>query len=129
LQIRGPLTATGMSKSASRSKIFICSRPGPRDEAACANKIVEDLARRAFRRPVTAEDVNPLMAFYKADTRRRLRGRCARCAHRDSWRARISCIALSRESGTERDAHADRSGTRVASVVLPVEQSARTRSW
>jgi len=66
LQIRGPLSATGMSKSASRSKIFICSPTGPRDEAACANKIVEDLARRAFRRPVTAEDVNPLMAFYKA---------------------------------------------------------------
>ena len=66
LQIRGPLSATGMSKSASRSKIFICTPTGPRDEAACANKIVEDLARRAFRRPVTAEDVNPLMAFYKA---------------------------------------------------------------
>ena len=26
---------------------------------------MENLARRAFRRPVTAEDVNPLMAFYK----------------------------------------------------------------
>jgi uncharacterized protein DUF1592/uncharacterized protein DUF1588/uncharacterized protein DUF1585/uncharacterized protein DUF1595/uncharacterized protein DUF1587 len=66
LQIRGPLNVTGMSKSASRSKIFICTPAGPRDETACANKIVEDLARRAFRRPVTAEDVNPLMAFYKA---------------------------------------------------------------
>ena len=32
----------------------------------CATRIVENLARRAFRRPVTAEDVNPLMAFYKA---------------------------------------------------------------
>ena len=31
----------------------------------CANKIVENLARRAFRSPVTAEDVSPLMAFYK----------------------------------------------------------------
>ncbi len=66
LQIRGPLNVTGMSKSASRSKIFVCTPTGPRDEAACANRIVADLARRAFRRPVTAEDVNPLMAFYKA---------------------------------------------------------------
>jgi|KBSSwiStaDraftv2_1062776.scaffolds.fasta_scaffold75123_2 mono/diheme cytochrome c family protein len=66
LQIRGPLNVTGMSKSASRSKIFICTPTGPRDEAACANRVVADLARRAFRRPVTAEDVNPLMAFYKA---------------------------------------------------------------
>jgi mono/diheme cytochrome c family protein len=66
LQIRGPLNVTGMSKSTSRAKIFICTPTGPRDETACANKIVEDLARRAFRRPVTAEDINPLMAFYKA---------------------------------------------------------------
>jgi len=66
LQIRGPLSVTGLSKSASRAKIFVCSPTGPRDEAACAGKIVENLARRAFRRPVTAEDVNPLMAFYKA---------------------------------------------------------------
>ncbi|HEY7191068.1 MAG TPA: DUF1592 domain-containing protein [Vicinamibacterales bacterium] len=66
LQIRGPLSATGMSASASRSKIFICQPTSSRDELACANKIVESLARRAFRRPVTAEDVNPLMAFYKS---------------------------------------------------------------
>ena len=66
LQIRGPLSVTGMSQSASRAKIFICKPTSSRDEAACANKIVENLARRAFRRPVTADDVNPLMAFYKS---------------------------------------------------------------
>jgi mono/diheme cytochrome c family protein len=66
LQIRGPLNVTGMSPSASRSTIFICKPTGPRDEAACASRVVESLARRAFRRPVTADDVNPLMAFYKA---------------------------------------------------------------
>jgi hypothetical protein len=66
LQIRGPLSVTGISQSASRAKIFICKPTSPRDEGACANKIVENLARRAFRRPVTADDVNPLMAFYKA---------------------------------------------------------------
>jgi hypothetical protein len=88
LQIRGPLSVTGLSKSASRSKIFICYPNAPEDappaaaqstagsrrssraieasEVGCAQRIVESLARRAFRRPVTAEDVNPLMAFYKA---------------------------------------------------------------
>jgi mono/diheme cytochrome c family protein len=66
LQIHGPLAVTGMSASPSRSKIFICKPAGPRDEATCANRIVENLARHAFRRPVTAEDVNPLMAFYKS---------------------------------------------------------------
>jgi mono/diheme cytochrome c family protein len=66
LQIRGPLSVTGLSASSSRSKIFICTPKAPREEIGCANRIVESLARRAFRRPVTAEDVNPLMAFYKA---------------------------------------------------------------
>jgi hypothetical protein len=87
LQIRGPLSVTGMSQSASRAKIFICypvtsdstpasgnAAPGSRrssraieaSDVGCASRIVENLARRAFRRPVTAEDVNPLMAFYKS---------------------------------------------------------------
>jgi mono/diheme cytochrome c family protein len=66
LQIRGPLTVTGMSQSASRAKIFICTPASPAQESGCALKIVENLARRAFRRPVTQEDVAPLMAFYKS---------------------------------------------------------------
>ena len=69
LQIRGPLTVTGMSQSPSRSKIFIC-QPAPAasstDQSACAHKIVANLARRAFRRPVTEDDLTPLMAFYKS---------------------------------------------------------------
>jgi cytochrome c553 len=66
LQIRGPLSVTGLSASPTRSQIFICRPKAEREELACANRIVENLARHAFRRPVTAEDVNPLMAFYKA---------------------------------------------------------------
>src|SRR5689334_9806728 len=62
LQIRGPLSVTGLSASPSRSKIFICHV----DTTACASKIVENLARRAFRRPVTGDDLAPLMAFYKS---------------------------------------------------------------
>ncbi len=77
LQIRGPLSVAGMSASASRAKIFVClpasakaSAPqgagADSSDTACARKIVENLARRAFRRPVTAEDLTPLMAFYKS---------------------------------------------------------------
>ena len=67
MQIRGPLSVTGMSESASRAKIFICAAARrSREELPCATRIVENLARRAFRRPVTAEDVTPLMAFYKS---------------------------------------------------------------
>jgi hypothetical protein len=64
LQIRGPLAVAGMGASASRAQIFICQPKASREEMPCANRIVEQLARRAFRRPVSAEDLNPLMAFY-----------------------------------------------------------------
>src|SRR5436190_3431568 len=43
LQIRGPLSVTGMSASASRAKIFSC-QPGPsRDETSCAQEIIRNL--------------------------------------------------------------------------------------
>jgi hypothetical protein len=66
LQIRGPLSVTGMSASPSRAKIFICRPASKSEEEPCARKIVTNLARYAFRRPVTDEDVYPLMGFYKS---------------------------------------------------------------
>ena len=41
----------------------------PREEEACARTIVSTLARRAYRRPVTAADVNILMEFYASGRR------------------------------------------------------------
>src|SRR5688572_10103570 len=68
LQIRGPLSVTGVGESASRSKIFVCKPTESSDERSCATEIVTQLAERAFRRPVTDEDVGSLMAFYDAGT-------------------------------------------------------------
>jgi len=68
LQIRGPLSVTGIGDSASRKKIFIC-RPSEGPEKPCATQIVTSLAERAFRRPVTDADLAPLMAFYDAGYR------------------------------------------------------------
>ncbi|HTM04368.1 MAG TPA: DUF1592 domain-containing protein [Vicinamibacterales bacterium] len=67
LQIRGPLSVTGMSQSPSRAKIFTCD-PAARTvgEDACARTIISTLARRAFRRPVNDEELTPLMAFYRS---------------------------------------------------------------
>ena len=64
LQIKGPVKVTGLSDSVSRRKIFICKPASPAEEGPCARKIVENLAGRAFRRPVTDADIRPLMAFY-----------------------------------------------------------------
>ena len=64
VEIVGPFNPTGISKTTSRALIFVCD-PKTIAEAACAQKITENLARRAFRRPVTAEEVNRLMQFYQ----------------------------------------------------------------
>ena len=64
LVIGGPYNATGRGTTASRSKIFICEPKSAKEEPACANRILTALARRAFRRPVTNADVQPLLAFY-----------------------------------------------------------------
>jgi hypothetical protein len=64
LQIRGPLSVTGISDSPSRSRIFICQPVEPADEAPCAVDIVTNLAERAFRRPLSDADLDGLMAFY-----------------------------------------------------------------
>jgi mono/diheme cytochrome c family protein len=63
VEILGPYTPTGLSKTPSRALIFVCD-PKKTGETACARKITENLARRTFRRPVTTEDVNRLMPFY-----------------------------------------------------------------
>jgi len=68
VEIVGPYNPAGVSMTASRALIFVCD-PKKDGEPACARKITENLARRAFRRPVTAEDVNVLMPFYESGRR------------------------------------------------------------
>ena len=53
------------ASTASRSKIFTCEPKTAKEEPACARTILTTLARRAFRRPVTTADVQPLLAFYE----------------------------------------------------------------
>ncbi len=66
VEVVGPFNPTGISKTASRALIFVCDPEENRREPACAKQITENLARRAFRRPVTADDVSHLMPFYEA---------------------------------------------------------------
>ncbi len=58
----------GAGETASRDRIFSCRPPAgaAADETqACASEILSTLARRAYRRPVTEDDVAPLLAFYR----------------------------------------------------------------
>src|SRR6516165_3393455 len=66
IKLAGPYAATGPTRTPSREKLFICKPEVPEQERACAERITRDLAGRAFRRPITKDDVAALMAFYDA---------------------------------------------------------------
>jgi hypothetical protein len=61
----GPFNSPGLSPTAARRKLFICEPEVPDRERACAEQITTNLARRAFRRPVTQADLDRLMPFYE----------------------------------------------------------------
>ena len=65
LTIMGPFNATGVSESPSRRKIFTCLPANASEEGPCATEIITTLARQAFRRPLTAENVEELMSAYQ----------------------------------------------------------------
>jgi len=65
LVVGGPYAPAGRGDTPSRRKIFVCRAAQPAQEPACARTILTTLARRAFRRPVTKADVEPLYAFYE----------------------------------------------------------------
>ena len=64
--VKGPLDVTGMSWTPSRRKIFSCMPQTPQQDEPCAKQIIATLTEEAYRRPVTAEDVDPLLAIYSA---------------------------------------------------------------
>ena len=66
VEISGPFTVDGPGDTPSRRKLFTCQPTSGADEAACAREILSTLARRAYRRPVTDEDVATLLDFYEA---------------------------------------------------------------
>ena len=66
ITITGPYNAQGIGDTPSRKKIFVCHPAGADEEAACASTILSTLARRAYRRPVTSQDVEPLLHLYQA---------------------------------------------------------------
>jgi len=65
VMVEGPYKVTGISTTPSREKIFSCKPASAAEESACAAKIIANLTRRAYRRPVSASDTEPPMKFYK----------------------------------------------------------------
>ncbi len=72
VKIEGPFNAGKAVAAPNRGQVFVCrpaANASAREEEACARTIVSTLARRAYRRPVAAADVNPLMEFYVSGRR------------------------------------------------------------
>ncbi len=69
VRILGPFGARRPDDTPSRKAIFMCRPVGAATETPCARRIVSALARRAFRRPATAEDVTVLLRHYAAGRR------------------------------------------------------------
>src|SRR5687768_6248947 len=61
VSIAGPFNPSGIGDTPSRTRIFSCRPARPADEAACARTILSTLARRAYRRPVTSDEVQTLV--------------------------------------------------------------------
>jgi hypothetical protein len=62
--VEGPTNVTGVSETPSRERVLVCRPASAAEEPACANEILSKLARRAFRRPVTDQDIAASLAFY-----------------------------------------------------------------
>jgi hypothetical protein len=65
VSIGGPFNAGGAGDTPSRGRIFVCRPATPSAEERCATTILSTLARRAYRRPVTNEDLRVPLKFYR----------------------------------------------------------------
>ena len=73
LSVHGPYEKglTGPGDTPSRRAIFVCRPKGAAGEPPCARTILATLARRAYRRSVTAGEIETLLDFYEVENKRR----------------------------------------------------------
>jgi hypothetical protein len=66
VNLTGPYNPTGPGDTPSRRRIYACKPTQASAETACARRILTNLATRAYRRPVTTADMEPILALYDA---------------------------------------------------------------
>ena len=64
VEVEGPFHGVRDLRSDARRHLFVCEPATPSEEAPCAYGILAELAERAYRRPVTSDDLEPLLRFY-----------------------------------------------------------------
>jgi mono/diheme cytochrome c family protein len=65
VSIVGPYDVEGPGETPSRERIFVCRPAQASEEESCAQRILETLMRRAYRRPVTETDLTRPLEFYR----------------------------------------------------------------
>src|SRR5262249_32764786 len=65
IAIAGPFESASAGQSPSRRRLFSCYPRAAADETPCAKTILQTLAHRAYRRPVTDRDIDRLVAVYR----------------------------------------------------------------
>ncbi len=66
--ISGPFESSGLApaqSTPSRDRIFVCHPATASEELPCAREIFRNLAGRAYRRPVTEQDLEVLLEFFE----------------------------------------------------------------
>jgi hypothetical protein len=64
--VTGPTKVEGVSDTPGRRRIFTCRPAAGADEIPCARQIIATLARQAYRRPATGNDLEDLLSFYQS---------------------------------------------------------------
>ena len=65
VSITGPYLPLGAGDTPSRQRIFVCQPERAADEDGCAKEILAQVMRRAYRRPVTGDDVRGPFKLYE----------------------------------------------------------------
>ncbi len=65
VSVSGPYGVDGSGDTPSRRRILTCTPDAGADATPCAREILSTLARRAYRRPVTEDDLGVLLPFYE----------------------------------------------------------------
>src|SRR5688572_9620075 len=70
VNVRGPFNAVGPGDTPSRQRIFTCRPADDATARVCATEILSTLARRAYRRQPTEQDLSTLLSFYDSGAAR-----------------------------------------------------------
>ena len=131
LSITGPTVAAGVSETPSRRKIFTC-RPTGDDEVPCAKKIIANLARQAYRRPVNDNDLEEPARLLSARPQRwefRLRNPHGDSGNDRQPRIRVPIRAYPAGHRAGQELPHQRSGTGVAPLLSSCGAARRMSNW